>query len=91
MNLPTLLGAWLKEVMAMLKAIHAQEDRQAAREKAAQVTEKLAALRLGQAATTVREGVEETLTQLATLRVGQRNEYFNRLLVGILDSSTSSG
>jgi transposase-like protein len=55
----------VKEVMAMLKAIHAQEDRQAAREKAAQVTEKLAALRLGQAATTVREGVEETLSYMS--------------------------
>ena len=31
----------VKEVMAMLKAIHAQEDRQAAREKAALVAEKL--------------------------------------------------
>jgi transposase-like protein len=55
----------VKEVMAMLKAIHAQEDRQAAREKAAQVVEKLLALRLSQAATTVREGVEETLSYMS--------------------------
>ena len=33
----------VKEVMAMLKAIHAQEDRQAARDKAALVAEKLTA------------------------------------------------
>lgn len=55
----------VKEVMAMLKAIHAQEDRQAAREKASLVVEKLVALRLGQAATIVREGVDETLSYMA--------------------------
>jgi putative transposase len=55
----------MKEVVAMLKAIHAQEDRQAAREKAGLVVEKLAGLRLGQAATIVREGVEETLSYMA--------------------------
>jgi transposase-like protein len=55
----------LKEVMAMLKAIHAQEDRQAAGDKASLVVEKLAALRLSQAATTVREGVAETLSYMA--------------------------
>jgi len=54
-----------KEVMAMLKAIHAQEDGQAAREKASLVVEKLVALRLGQAATIVREGVDETLSYMA--------------------------
>jgi putative transposase len=55
----------LQEVMAMLKAIHAQEDGQAAREKASLVVEKLVALRLGQAATIVREGVDETLSYMA--------------------------
>jgi putative transposase len=55
----------VKEVMAMLKAIHAQEDRQAAREKAAQVVEKLVTMRLNQAATTVREGVEETFSYMS--------------------------
>lgn len=55
----------VKEVMAMLKAIHAQEDRQAARDKAALVAEKLVAARLGQAATVVREGVDETLSYMA--------------------------
>jgi transposase-like protein len=53
-----------KEVMAMLKAIHAQEDRQAARDKAQAVTEKLAAMRLGEAATIVRTGVDETLSYM---------------------------
>ena len=55
----------VKEVMAMLKAIHAQEDRQAAREKAQLVVDKLTASRLGQAATTVRDGVEETLSYMS--------------------------
>jgi putative transposase len=55
----------VREVMAMLKAIHAQEDRQAAREKAQAVADKLEAMRLGQAATIVREGVEETLSYMA--------------------------
>lgn len=55
----------VKEVMAMLKAIHAQEDRQAARDKAGLVAEKLDTMRLAQAATIVREGVDETLSYMA--------------------------
>ena len=54
-----------KEVAAMLKAIHGQEDRQAAREKAAAVATKLEGMKLGQAAAIVREGVEETLSYMA--------------------------
>ena len=55
----------VKEVMAMLKAIHAQEDRQAARDKASLVAEKLDTMRLPQAATIVRDGVDETLSYMA--------------------------
>lgn len=55
----------VKEVVAMLKAIHAQEDRQAARDKAQLVAEKLTAMRLGQAATIVRDGVDETLSYMS--------------------------
>jgi len=55
----------MKEVMAMLKAIHAQEDRQAARDKAGLVADKLDTLRLSQAATIVRAGVDETLSYMA--------------------------
>ncbi len=55
----------VKEVMAMLKAIHAQEDRQAACHKAQLVAEKLDSMRLSQAATIVREGVDETLSYMA--------------------------
>jgi putative transposase len=54
-----------KEVAAMLKAIHAQEDRQAAREKAEAVVQKLESMKLGQAAEVVRSGVEETLSYMA--------------------------
>jgi len=53
-----------KQVAAMLKAIHAQEDREAARKKAADVVEKLQGMRLGKAAEAVREGVEETLSYM---------------------------
>jgi putative transposase len=55
----------VKEVVAMLKAIHAQEDRQAARSKAQAVVEKLEVMRLAQAAGIVRTGVEETLSYMA--------------------------
>jgi putative transposase len=55
----------VKEVMAMLKAIHAQEDRPAARDKASLVAEKLDTMRLSQAATIVRDGVDETLSYMA--------------------------
>jgi len=54
-----------KEVMAMLKAIHAQEDRQAAQAKAADVVAKLRAMKLSQAASIVEEGVSETLSYMA--------------------------
>jgi len=53
-----------KEAAAMLKAIHAQEDRAAAREKAAAVVGKLRAMRLANAAAIVEEGVEETLSYM---------------------------
>jgi transposase-like protein len=58
-------GGKVKEVVAMLKAIHAQEDRQAARGKAQAVVEKLEVMRLAQAATIVRTGVDETLSYMA--------------------------
>jgi transposase-like protein len=54
----------VKAVAAMLKAIHAQEDRQAARKKAEDVVAKLEAMKLGKAAQIVREGVDETLSYM---------------------------
>ena len=52
----------VKHVAAMLKAIHAQEDLAAAREKAEAVVAKLTKMKLPAAAEKVREGIEETLT-----------------------------
>lgn len=52
----------VKDVAGMLKAIHAQENRESALSKAAAVVEKLEAMRLSKAAGIVREGVEETLS-----------------------------
>jgi len=51
----------MREVAAMLKAIHAAEDVQAAREKAFRVGAKLRDLRLTKAAELVEAGIEETL------------------------------
>jgi len=55
----------VKEVAAMLKAIHAQEDAKAAKEKALQVVEKLRAMRLAKAAEIVENGIDETLSYYA--------------------------
>lgn len=52
----------MREVAAMLKAIHLQEDREAAEQKAAAVAEKLEGMKLGKAARIVREGAHETLS-----------------------------
>jgi len=52
----------VKEAAAMLKAIHAQEDAKAAKEKALQVVEKLRAMRLAKAAEIVEKGIDETLS-----------------------------
>jgi len=53
------------EVSAMLKAIHSQEDRLAALEKAEAVANKMQAMKLPKAATALREGIRETLTYMA--------------------------
>ena len=55
----------VKGVAAMLKAIHAQEDAQAAREKARQVVMKLREMRLARAAEIVEASIDETLTYYA--------------------------
>lgn len=54
-----------KEVALMLKAIHAQEDKEAARQKAADVVKKLQTLRLEKAATILESGCDETLSYYA--------------------------
>jgi transposase-like protein len=52
----------MKEVAAMLKAIHAQEDLAEAQKKARAVADKLEHMKLHKAARRVREGVSETLS-----------------------------
>ena len=52
----------VKNVAKMLKAIHAQENKKAAREKAKAVAADLRAMKLSEAAKKVESGIEETLT-----------------------------
>jgi transposase-like protein len=52
----------MRDVAAMLKAIHAQEDRACAEEKALAVVAKLKAMRLPAAAETVQQGYAETMS-----------------------------
>ena len=54
----------MREVTRMLKAIHAQESKEAARKKACDVAEKLRSMRLNEAAKKVEDGIEETLTYM---------------------------
>ena len=54
----------MTEVAAMLKAIHAQESKEAAREKAQAVVRKLQELKLKEAAKKVESGIEETLVYM---------------------------
>jgi putative transposase len=63
----------VKEVAALLKAIHGQEDRTAACLKAEQVVAKLEGMRLGKAAALIREGIAETLSYMAFPREHWRN------------------
>lgn len=51
-----------KRVAKMLKAIHVQESKKAAREKARAVVEALRSMKLKEAAKKVEDGIEETLT-----------------------------
>ena len=74
----------VKEVAAMLKAIHAQEDQAAARYKAEQVTTKLKEMKLANAADLVRAGIEETLFYYAFPREHWRSLRTNNPLERIL-------
>ena len=55
----------MKTVTKMLKAIHAQEDRRAAQEKAQQVVEHLREMKLIEAAKKVEDSIGETLTYMS--------------------------
>jgi transposase-like protein len=74
----------VKDVAAMLKAIHAQEDRPAALDKAQAVVEKLEAMKLAKAAGVVREGVAETLSYMAFPREHWRSLRTNNMLERIM-------
>lgn len=63
-----------REVTAMLKAIHSQEDKEAAREKAVLVVRKLRTMKLDQVANFVEKSVEETLSYM-----GFPYEHWSRL------------
>ena len=54
----------VKEVSMMLKAIHAQESKEAAKEKAEQVAQKLREMKLSKAAQKIEGGIHETLTYM---------------------------
>lgn len=54
----------MREVTQMLKAIHAQESKEAARKKTRDVVEKLRSMRLNEAAKKVEDSIEETLTYM---------------------------
>ena len=69
----------------MLKAIHAQESKEAAREKARQVADKLGEMKLGSAAKKLRDEIEETLTYMdfptqhwTRIRINNTIERLNR-------------
>jgi transposase-like protein len=53
-----------KQIAKMLKAIHAQESKEAAMKKAETVIEQLQFMKLKEAAKVVREGISETLTYM---------------------------
>lgn len=55
----------MKSVSKMLKAIHSQESKKAAREKAKAVIEELKQMKLKEAAEKLEKGIEETLTYMA--------------------------
>jgi len=55
----------IKPVAKMLKAIHSQESKKAAREKAKAVIEELKHMKLKEAAEKLDKGIEETLTYMA--------------------------
>ena len=75
----------MRTVAMMLKAIHAQESRKSAREKAASVARQLREMKLSAAAQKVEESIEETLTYMDypaehwnRIRINNTTERVNR-------------
>jgi putative transposase len=73
-----------REVAAMLKAIHAQEDKDAALQKAEAVAAKLEGMRLSKAAGLVRAGIAETLAYMAFPREHWRSLRTNNPLERVM-------
>ncbi len=74
----------MAEVAAMLKAIHASEDREAADQKAASVCEKLRAMKLPKAAEKIEQSISETLTYYQYPRAHWRRIRTNNALERIM-------
>jgi transposase-like protein len=74
----------VKDVAAMLKAIHAQEDLEAACDKAQAVVAKLRSMKLGKAADCVEEGYMETLSYMSFPREHWRKIRTNNPLERIM-------
>jgi transposase-like protein len=74
----------IREVSAMLKAIHASEDRAAARIKAAHVVSKLREMKLSAAAQLVETSIEETLSYYAFPSEHQRSLRTNNPLERVM-------
>ncbi len=74
----------VKEVVVMLKAIHAQEDRGDALRKAALVIKKLQGMKLSRAADIVKEGISETVSYYALPREHWRRIRTNNPLERIM-------
>lgn len=74
----------VKDVAAMLKAIHEQEDKQAAKKKAGDVMIKLREMKLGKAAELLEAGIDETLSYMDFPREHRRNIRTNNPLERIM-------
>jgi len=74
----------VKQVAAMLKAIHAQEDKEAALEKAQAVADKLKQMKLYKACQKVQDGVEETLRYMSYPREHWRRIRTNNMLERVM-------
>jgi putative transposase len=74
----------VREASAMLKAIHASEDRAAARVKAAQVVAKLREMKLTAAAQLIEASIEETLSYYAYPSEHQRSLRTNNPLERVM-------
>lgn len=79
----------MKAVAMMLKAIHAQESKNAAREKAHQAARKLKEMNLGSIAKKLQDSIEETLTYMGfpiqhwtRIRTNNTIERLNREIKG---------